>query len=230
MLPSLEPLRRALGVDVSEGALRHALTHSSHAYENGGEDNERLEFLGDAVLGQGVTAMLYRSFPQLPEGELAKRRAALVSTPTLAELAAGLGIGELLLLGRGEERTAGRTKPSLLADALEAIIGAVYLECGAVVAEGLVSTLMEPLVQRADPHHIADPKTALQELLAGKSLPPARYEVIGEGPDHDRVFRAEVFVDHAGYAGAPLGVGQGTSKKAAEISAAHSALQSFAGP
>ncbi|MEX2441841.1 MAG: ribonuclease III domain-containing protein, partial [Pontimonas sp.] len=119
--PDWDVLRRALGVSISDEALRHALSHSSYAYENGGEDNERLEFLGDAVLGQSVTALLYRHYPDLPEGELAKRRAAIVSTHALARVATDISLGHFLLLGRGEERTDGRAKPSLLADALEAV-------------------------------------------------------------------------------------------------------------
>lgn len=223
-LPELDSLRTQLGVSLADERLRHALTHSTWAYENGGENNERLEFLGDSVLGQSVTLMLYTAFPDLPEGELAKRRAAVVSTQALAAVAERIGLGNYLLLGRGEELTDGRAKPSLLADALEAVIGAVFLHEGSDVADALVKRLMGPLVE--DPTTFAahsDPKTALQELLHAQGHPSAVYEVTGEGPDHDRTFTAVVSVAAEGLDN-PLASGQGSSKKAAEINAAAAAL------
>ena len=125
---ALDPstLLTAVGVDLSPDILQQALTHSSYAYEQGGLDNERLEFLGDSVLGQAITAALYHQFPDLPEGELAKRRASIVSTGALADVARGIELGDYLRLGRGEELTGGREKPSLLADALEALVGAIF--------------------------------------------------------------------------------------------------------
>ena len=224
-LPELDPLRSALGVSVEDERLRHALTHSTWAYENGGDNNERLEFLGDAVLGQSVTAMLYQQFPELPEGELAKRRAAIVSTTALAEVAQTLNLGDYLLLGRGEQLTDGRSKPSLLADAVEAVIGAVYLAAGAQAADELVQRLFRPIIDHPDTFvNHSDPKTALQEWLQSAGLPTARYEVSGEGPDHSRTFTAQVFIDHPDYASGPISEGVGSSKKNAEIQAAASAL------
>ena len=224
-LPELDPLRSALGVSIEDEHLRHALTHSTWAYENGGDNNERLEFLGDAVLGQSVTAMLYQQFPELPEGELAKRRAAIVSTTALAEVAQTLNLGDYLLLGRGEQLTDGRSKPSLLADAVEAVIGAVYLAAGAQAADELVQRLFRPIIDHPDTFvNHSDPKTALQEWLQSAGLPTARYEVSGEGPDHSRTFTAQVFIDHPDYASGPVSEGVGSSKKNAEIQAAASAL------
>jgi ribonuclease-3 len=226
-LPELDSLRTRLGVAIADEQLRHALTHSTWAYENGGHNNERLEFLGDAVLGQSVTRMLFTSFPDLPEGELAKRRASVVSTQALASVAEGIELGNYLLLGRGEELTDGRAKPSLLADALEAVIGAVYLHVGADAADSLVTRLMGPLVDNPETFaEHSDPKTALQEWLHSHGHPAPSYDVSGEGPDHDRIFTAVVSVDAEGLP-RPLGTGQGTSKKAAEISAAADALKSL---
>jgi len=144
------PLLEALGVEVSLEILERALTHSSYAYEQGGLDNERLEFLGDAVLGQAITHALYLRFPDLPEGELAKRRASIVSTSALAEVAQSINLGAHLRLGRGEELTGGREKPSLLADTLEALIAAVFLDQGPLAATACVERLMGGLVDDAD--------------------------------------------------------------------------------
>lgn len=224
-LPELDSLRAALGVTIDDETLRHALTHSTWAYENGGENNERLEFLGDAVLGQSVTSMLFRFFPDLPEGELAKRRAAIVSTTALADVAQSLGLGDYLLLGRGEELTDGRAKPSLLADALEAVIGAVFLASGPEHADALVARLFRPIIEHPDTFvHHSDPKTALQEFLQARGLPTAVYSVEGEGPDHNRTFTATVSIDHPDYTSGPLATGVGSSKKNAEIEAAAQAL------
>ena len=228
--PSLEQLTARLGVEISPDALRHALTHSTWAYENSGPNNERLEFLGDAVLGQSITAMLYRRFPDLAEGELAKRRAAVVSTHALAAVAQSIDLGSYLLLGKGEERTDGRNKPSLLADALEAVIGVVFLECGSDSADHLVTRLLGDIVD--DPStfdEAADPKTSLQELLAARSLPPPRYVVTDDGPDHQKTFDASVYVDHPKYSPHPVGRGQGSSKKHAEIEAARASLTFLSG-
>lgn len=220
-----EAVRRALGVDLGDEALQHALTHSTWAYENGGPNNERLEFLGDAVLGQAVTALLYRHYPDLPEGELAKRRATVVSTQALARVAREIHLGEYLLLGKGEERTDGRHKPSLLADALEAVIGMVFLERGHQAADELVARLLGDIITNPDTFvHAADPKTTLQELAASRALPPPRYVVTEDGPDHQKTFMAQVFIDHPQHSPGPVGSGTGTSKKLSEIDAAHDAL------
>ncbi len=228
--PDWESLRRTLGITVSDESLRHALTHSTWAYENGGPNNERLEFLGDAVLGQAVTALLYRHYPDLPEGELAKRRATVVSTQALAGVAKRLDLGAFLLLGKGEEQTDGRNKASLLADALEAVIGVVFIEHGHAPADDLVERLLGDIIRNPDTFsQAADPKTTLQELAASRALPPPRYRVSDTGPDHDKTFRAEVFIDHPQHSPGPVGRGQGSSKKVSEINAARDALAALRG-
>jgi ribonuclease III len=210
-------LTEALGVEIDAELLHLALTHRSYAYENGGlKHNERLEFLGDSILGQAVTVMLYRENPDLDEGELAKRRASLVSSVALAEIAINIGLGAHLMLGRGEELTGGREKASILADAVEALIGATYLSEGGEVATALVMRLIAPLM--ADPDRFGasmDPKTSLQELSTrlGKGLP--QYAVTDSGPDHSKRFHATVLLS-----GQPIAEGDGTSKKQAEMAAA----------
>ncbi len=193
-----------------------ALTHRSYAYEHGGiPHNERLEFLGDSVLGQAVTVMLFTTHPDLDEGQLAKRRASVVSTVALAEVARAIGLGEHLLLGRGEEQTGGRDKDSILADTMEAVFGATYLSAGPEAATELVLRLTEPLL--ADPERYGaamDPKTSLQELAARLGAAPPIYAVSAAGPDHDRRFTATVTV------GDVSKTGEGTSKKTAEMAAA----------
>lgn len=209
-------LTEKLGVDIDAELLGLALTHRSYAYENGGiPHNERLEFLGDSVLGLAVTAMLYERFPQLSEGDLAKRRASVVSTVALADVARGIGLGVHLKLGRGEEQTGGRDKDSILADATEAIFGAAFLSAGRAEADALVLRLITPLVD--DPARVGaavDPKTSVQELAARLGAEPPRYDITSEGPDHGRRFTAVVTVaEHSAS-------GQGTSKKQAEMAAA----------
>lgn len=220
--PSGEPggFLSSFGVAVDPELLQLALTHRSWAYEHGGAPhNERLEFLGDSILGQAVTVKLYRDYPDLSEGELAKRRAALVSTVALAEVARGLGLGAELRLGKGEELTGGRDKDSILADTVEATIGAVYLSTDPETAAQFVRELIAPLLEDPDRFTVAlDPKTSLQEEAAARGLPHPAYEVTGEGPDHDRRFTARVEL-----AGA-VGTGRGTSKKAAELAAARDAV------
>jgi ribonuclease-3 len=210
-------LIEALGVDIDAELLGLALTHRSYAYEHGGlAHNERLEFLGDSILGQAVTVMLYRENPDLDEGELAKRRASLVSSAALADVAINIGLGQHMLLGRGEELTGGREKASILADAVEALIGATYLSEGPDAATALVLRLIAPLL--ADPDRFGaamDPKTSLQELSTrlGKGLP--QYAVTDSGPDHSKRFHATVLLG-----GTPVAEGDGTSKKQAEMAAA----------
>ncbi|SDL20443.1 ribonuclease III [Microbacterium azadirachtae] len=215
------PLSEQLGVDIDPELLQLALTHRSYAYENGGiPHNERLEFLGDSVLGQAVTVMLYTTLPDLDEGSLAKRRASVVSTVALAEVARGIGLGAHILLGNGEERTGGRDKDSILADTMEAVFGATYLSAGPEQATSLVLRLIEPLL--ADPERYGaamDPKTALQELSARQGLSAPAYAVASTGPDHDRRFTATVT------AGELSATGTGTSKKTAEMAAALAAWQ-----
>jgi len=227
-MTDLAPLLEALGSEVSPEILMVALTHSSWAYENGGLDNERLEFLGDSVVGQAITTALYHRFPDLPEGELAKRRASIVSTTALAEVARSIQLGSFLRLGRGEELTGGRDKPSLLADALEAVIGAVFLDQGPEPATTLVERLMGAFVEDADARsETSDPKTALQEWAAREGLGVPRYNIRDDGPDHQKVFTAEVYLDRFPTHGGSAGAGTGGSKKAAELSAASAALQAL---
>lgn len=205
-----------LGVEIDPELLSLALTHRSYAYENGGiPHNERLEFLGDSILGQAVTVHLFTMHPHLDEGSLAKRRASVVSTVALAEVARGIGLGEYLRLGRGEDQTGGRDKDSILADSMEAVFGATYLSAGPDAATSLVLRLLEPLL--ADPERYGaamDPKTSLQELAARLSLAPPLYTVTAEGPDHHRRFTATVSV------GEVVLTGEGSSKKQAEMAGA----------
>jgi ribonuclease III len=219
------PLGVRLGVDIDPELLSLALTHRSYAYEHGQiPHNERLEFLGDSVLGQAVTVMLYTRHPELDEGALAKRRASVVSTVALAEIARAIGLGEHIRLGRGEFLTGGKDKDSILADTMEAVIGATYLSCGQDVATSLVLRLIEPLL--ADPERYGaavDPKTSLQELAARMAFPPPVYSIVASGPDHDRVFAATVAV------GDVAATGTGTSKKHAEMAAALQAWRELSG-
>jgi ribonuclease-3 len=197
--------------------LELALTHRSYAYENGGlPHNERLEFLGDSILGQAVTVMLYTEYPDLDEGQLAKRRASLVSSVALAEVARSIGLGSHIRLGRGEELTGGSDKSSILADTVEAVIGAVYLDCGPDEATAFVLRLVRPLIENPDRFGASmDPKTSLQEISArlGRGLPS--YSVDDSGPDHSKRFHAIVSL-----AGDEIAAGNGTSKKQAEMAAA----------
>lgn len=224
--PDRSELTRALGVSVDPDLLEVALTHRSWAYENNApRNNERLEFLGDAILGQAVTVMLYSRYPDLDEGDLAKRRASLVSAVALSEVARSIGLGDHLKLGKGEELTGGRDKSSILADTLEALIGATFLDLGDDAATDLVLRLVAPLV--ADPTRFGaamDPKTSLQELAAhlGHGLPV--YELTDTGPDHSKRFTATVHLS-----GQPIASGEGTSKKQAEMAAALTAWTTLQG-
>ncbi len=212
-----DPLTLALGVVINDSVRELALTHRSFAYENGGlAHNERLEFLGDSILGQAVTVMLYTENPTLDEGELAKRRASLVSTVALAEIARSIGLGAHIRLGKGEEQTGGRDKSSILADTVEAIIGATYLDRGGDVATALVLHLIHPLL--ADPDRFGasmDPKTSLQELAARLGMGVPSYRVTNSGPDHSKRFHAVAILGSR-----EVAVGSGSSKKQAEMAAA----------
>jgi len=207
---------------VSSSLLRQALSHRSYCSEWGGRpSNERLELLGDAVLSLVVAEHLYRSFPDLPEGDLARLRASVVSTEALAPIATELGVGEAVLLGKGEEASGGRAKESILADCLEAIIAAVYLSSGLPAATAFVVGLLEgPIAGIVAEGRLGDPKNRLQELAARLNLELPSYEVNDKGPDHAKVFFAEVTVG-----GEVLGRGTGTSKKLAERVAAAAALE-----
>ncbi|EPR76803.1 Ribonuclease III [Leifsonia rubra CMS 76R] len=210
-------LSAVLGVIIDPELLTLALTHRSFAYENGGiATNERLEFLGDSILGQAVTVKLYRDNPDLDEGDLAKRRASLVSSVALAEIARMIGLGAYIRLGKGEEQTGGREKPSILADTVEAIIGAAYLDRGEDEATALVLRLVVPLL--ADPARFGaamDPKTSLQELAARLGLGAPEYRINDSGPDHSKRFHASVVL-----AEEIISSGTGSSKKHAEMAAA----------
>ena len=210
-------LLKRLGVDIDAGTLRLALTHRSYAYENGGlPTNERLEFLGDSILGFSVTDALYRDHPLLPEGDLAKRRSSVVSTRALASIARSLGVGEFIYLGQGERLTKGRNKSSILADTMEALIGAAYLTHGIEVAREFVMRLVGPLL--ADSAVLGagtDWKTNIQEIAAARHLGAIVYQITGTGPDHDRSFCAHLMIGGQHY-----GTGTGPSKKEAERSSA----------
>ena len=215
-------LSLTLGVEIGADLLELALTHRSWAYEHGGAaHNERLEFLGDSILGQAVTVMLYTENPTLDEGDLAKRRASLVSSAALAEVARTIGLGEHVRLGRGEELTGGRDKTSILADTLEAIIGASYLSMGADAATTLVLRLIRPLLDNPERFGAAmDPKTSLQELSTriGRGLPT--YVVTDSGPDHSKRFHAVVVLTSLAGETEEIAAGDGSSKKVAEMAAA----------
>ena len=218
---SLESLDRALGVSFDDAALRTAaLTHRSYAFEHGTEiTNERLEFLGDSVLGLVVTDMAYASYPHLPEGALAKLRAAIVNMVALADVARSLGLGDMVLLGKGEELSGGRDKSSILADALEAVFGAIYLDRGLDVARELIERLFRPRMEAyARGEGDRDYKTILQELASQELRSMPEYRLEERGPDHAKEFTATVFV-----AGEALGTGMGRSKKEAEQQAAREA-------
>jgi ribonuclease III len=215
-------LERALRVRFRDQGLRvQALTHRSYAFEQGSDlTNERLEFLGDAVLGIVVTDLAYRRFPDLPEGDLAKLRAATVNMMTLADVARDLGLGGDLLLGRGEELSGGRDKTSILADAMEAVLGAVYLDRGLRDATAVVERLFWPrMAAYARGEGERDYKTGLQELAAQEVGTVPQYRVREDGPDHAKEFTAIVFI-----AGQRYGAGQGRSKKEAEQRAAREAF------
>ena len=205
-----------------ESLLQLALTHRSYCAEHGLEDsNERLEFLGDSVLGFVVTTFVYHEYPRLPEGELAKLRAVVVSSETLARLARDLELGAGLRLGKGEDASGGRAKPSILADAMEAVIAAVYLDGGLEAARAVVLGAFETTIreQAAGPGG-GDYKTRLQELAAQLVDQLPRYQVRHEGPDHSKRFFASVQLR-----GRIYGTGEGRSKKAAEQDAARQAWE-----
>ena len=204
--------------------LQLALTHRSYAYEAGGvPHNERLEFLGDSVLGVVVTDALFHTHPDLPEGQLARLRAAVVNSKALATVGRTIGLGEYLLLGRGEETTGGRDKDSILADSVEAVIGAVYLAGGAEAARVLVRTLFDPLMRRSATLGAGlDWKSSLQEAASAHGASAPVYEVESDGPEHAKTFEARVLID-----GVARGRGSGRTKKDAEMQAAEAALESL---
>ncbi|MGJ9423977.1 ribonuclease III [Aeromicrobium sp. CF3.5] len=212
--PDLDELRLTLGVpDLDTERLEHALTHRSYAYENGNiAHNERYEFLGDSVLGLVVTDTLFTTHPDLPEGQLAKLRAAVVSAKALAVVARDLELGRFVRLGRGEEITGGRNKASILSDTVEAVLGAIYVEFGIVRSAEVIHAIFDPVM--ADAARLGaglDWKTSLQEICANHDLGVPHYVLIGTGPDHDKTFTAVAHVGEREFGG-----GTGRSKKEAE--------------
>jgi ribonuclease-3 len=222
---SLEELQADLGYHFgSQQLLTKALTHSSHAHESGDQlgDNEQLEFLGDAILGFLVSDLLFRAHPDLTEGQLSKLKGFFVSSANLVKFAERLRLGEYLHLGRGEEKTGGRSKQALLVDAFEAILGAMYLDGGLDDVRCLVKRLFEPQIEDVgDPaHQMLDFKTALQERVQAKHMERADYVVTSEtGPDHQKLFAVDVVLGNRSFAR-----GLGLTRKAAEQAAAREAL------
>ncbi|HEY9483333.1 MAG TPA: ribonuclease III [Micromonosporaceae bacterium] len=228
--PPATLLEAAVGVRLDAELLERALTHRSYAYENGGlPTNERLEFLGDAVLSVVITTSLYLEHPTLPEGNLAKLRASVVNMRALARVARGLGpagLGAHLRLGKGEESTGGRDKASILADTLEALLGAIYLEHGLPVATKVIHKLFDPLMAEAAGRGAGlDWKTSLQELTASLGLGVPEYRIEDAGPDHAKTFTAWAVVSGQSYGGV-----EGGSKKEAEQRAAEAAWQELYDP
>lgn len=213
-------LEDRIGLQLDPGLLERALTHRSFAYEMGGlPTNERLEFLGDSVLGLVVTDALYRRHPDLSEGQLAKRRAAVVNMRALSEVARTIDLGAYIQLGRGEEVTGGRDKAPVLADALEALIGCVYLDLGLGDASALVHRLFDPMINGATRLEAGlDWKTSLQELATSEGFGVPEYDVTESGPEHQKRFQASVWIGAQIY-----GEGDGRSKKEAEQKAAEAA-------
>jgi ribonuclease-3 len=223
---SLDALGKSLGVEIEPQLLELALTHRSYSYENGrGPNNERLEFLGDAILGFLVTSHIHDHFSDMDEGNLTKLKNAVVSAPALAQAASAINLGEYLLLGKGEIQTGGREKMNLLADSFEAILGAAYVSKGLEAAKTLVDQLILPLLDSAEDLLLsADPKTTLLESMQkeGKSAPV--YQITHEGPDHDRTFFAKLIID-----GQLIASASGRSRKQAETNAAIKALSGSTG-
>jgi ribonuclease-3 len=221
---NLAALGKSLGVEIEPELLELALTHRSYSYENGrGQTNERLEFLGDAILGFLVTAYIHDNFTDLDEGELTKLKNAVVSAPALAEAAVSLDLGSHLLLGKGEIQTGGREKQNLLADCFEAVLGAAFVSSGMAAASEIVEKFIFPML--SDPVTLldsADPKTTLLEALSAAGKPQPVYEISHEGPDHDRTFFATLLIE-----GQVAATAEGRSRKLAETNAAIMALAKF---
>lgn len=211
-----------LGVSISPERLKLALTHRSYAYEFGGlPTNERLEFLGDSVLGLVVTEELYERFPDLDESRLSPLRSGVVNMRALASIARSLELGSALLIGKGEELTGGRDKNSILADAFEALVGAIYLDLGFEACRKVILNLMKDVIEDAITRGSGiDGKTALQELVAVSGWPAPEYRVTESGPDHDKSFEAVAIVN-----GSTFKSGRGKSKREAEQEAARLAYE-----
>lgn len=215
-------LSAQLGITVEAQLLELALTHRSYAYESGGiPTNERLEFLGDSVLGLVITEELFQRYPDMDESRLSPLRSSVVNTRALADIARSLGVGEYLRIGKGEETTGGRDKNSILADSFEALIGAIYLDHGADVTKKTLLGWLTPIIEKTLAQGGGvDAKSALQELVAAHSLGAAEYEMSESGPDHNKSFIARALV-----AGEKFAPGSGKSKREAEQVAAKNALE-----
>jgi ribonuclease-3 len=220
----LDSLSEKLGVEIDRELLKLALTHRSYSYERGNiPNNERLEFLGDSVLGFVVTSHIYETLTNLPEGEMTKVKNAVVSARALAVVAADIGLGEYLLLGKGELATDGRNKPNLLADAFEAILGAAYMSLGFEAARALVEKFVFPLLDNPDEIRAnSDPKTTLQERIQALGRGTPTYKTRFEGPDHDRDYYSILLIN-----GEEISHGEGRTKKSAETAAAVKALDAL---
>jgi ribonuclease-3 len=223
---SLDALGKSLGVEIEPQLLELALTHRSYSYENGrGPNNERLEFLGDAILGFLVTSHIHDHFSDMDEGNLTKLKNAVVSAPALAQAASSINLGEYLLLGKGEIQTGGREKMNLLADTFEAVLGAAYVSKGLQAAKTIVDQHILPLLDSADDLLLsADPKTTLLESMQQQGKAAPVYQTTHEGPDHDRTFFANLIVD-----GIVVASASGRSRKQAETNAAIKALSGSTG-
>lgn len=213
-----ELLLERLEIEMDHEALLHALTHRSYAHEHEGmANNERLEFLGDAVLEYVVTSHLYRRYPEHSEGDLVRLRASIVSTRALALIARRINLGEFILLGQGEINTKGYDKDSILADTMEAVFGALYINKGMESVDHLVQNLVLSLLDdQKSMTEAYDWKTLIQEFVHSSEHSSMHYQVEGEGPDHDRTFTATLMID-----GTPYGSGTASSKREAEKRAAH---------
>ena len=218
-----DELLERLGAEISPELLKLALTHSSFAYENGGSDNERLEFLGDSVLGHLVSSHIYSVNPDLSEGELTKLKNGVVSAQALAVAANRIDLGKYLFLGKGEEQTEGRRKENILADAFEALIGAAYLYSGLDNASKVIEAHILPLLDDSDAlREFADPKTSLSVKLKKLNREEPSYEMTESGPEHERVYFATCYSGKVS-----LGSGSGRTKRKAETDAALSALRTL---
>ncbi|MFD2371253.1 ribonuclease III [Brevibacillus sp. GCM10020057] len=221
---SFAQLQERIGVRFhDESVLRQAFTHSSYVNEQRGkriQDNERLEFLGDAVLELTVSQFLYKTFPKMSEGEMTKLRAAIVCEPSLVKFAELLNFGDLVLLGKGEELTGGRQRPALLADVFEAFVGALYLDQGLDAVFSFMEKYVYPRIDKGEFAQVTDFKSQLQEFVQQDNLGDIQYRIVEEkGPAHNREFVSEVLLNNRS-----LGVGSGRSKKEAEQQAAARAL------
>lgn len=219
-----DELQKKLGTKIASELLQLALTHSSYAYENGGNNNERLEFLGDSVLGYLVAEEVFRRFPQASEGDMTRVKNSVVSAPALATAANRIDLGSFLLLGKGEKSSGGANKINVLADAFEALIGAAFLDGGIESAKTLVAGHIFPLIDSPEAiRESSDPKTSLIELVQRRGMAAISYEISGQGPEHERVYTAVCFSGET-----QLGTGSAGTKRAAETEAAKAALAKLA--